>query len=398
MDFSEKLIASFRRDADRKLALVCRILIGCMVLTIVLNELGVFRVNKLAIDLTGILAIFNFFLPTLFYDILKIRSRSIRYFILLIIVLQCGIFYAILSYHAILLFALPIIISCLYNKSKYVKYTIHISLPVMIVAHLVAYRLRIVPDEPLVTLKGVWVYGILPRAISLLAVGIVCLFISERIEKLLQVLVEKNNELYEDQNTLITSFSQIIEEKSQTTGHHVKRVAKYVEILCRGLGYSEEDTWKISLAAMMHDVGKLMIPTEILEKPDRLTDEEFEVIKGHVFYGKRLLENSPGELMKISTEIAYQHHEKWNGKGYLGLQGEEISIYARCVAVADVFDALVSKRPYKRAWTPEEAYKEIVAQKGEQFAPKVVNVFVAHFDEFLEVLRTYPDEDTDEWG
>lgn len=396
MDFSEKLIKSFQRDADEKLALVCRLLMGCMILAIILNSIGIFKLNKLAVNLTGVLAIFHFFLPTLFYDILKMRHNGIRYFILMIIVMQCGIFYIILSYHAILLFALPVVISCLYNESKYVKYTLYTSVPVMIIAHLVAYQLKIVPDEPLVTLKGVCLYGILPRAISLLAIGIVCLFISERIEKLLQVLVEKNNELYEDQNTLITSFSQIIEEKSQTTGHHVKRVAKFVEILCRGLGYSEEDTWKISLAAMMHDVGKLMIPTEILEKPGRLTDEEFEIIKGHVHYGKRLLEKSPGELMKISTEIAYQHHEKWNGRGYLGLQGEEISIYARCVAVADVFDALVSKRPYKRAWTPEEAYEEIITQKGEQFAPEVVEVFIAHFNEFLEVLSEYSDEEIEE--
>lgn len=198
--------------------------------------------------------------------------------------------------------------------------------------------------------------------------------------------------MYEDQENLILALSQIIENKSENTGHHVKRVAEYTQLLCQSLGYSEEDSWKISLAAMMHDVGKIMVPETILEKPGKLTKEEFEIVKKHTKYGKQMLESSPGELFRISTEIAHQHHEKWDGTGYMGIAGEDIEPYARCVALADVFDALVSRRSYKRAWTPQEAYDEIVSQRGKQFAPEVVDAFVENFANFIEVMKKYPDQ------
>ena len=105
-----------------------------------------------------------------------------------------------------------------------------------------------------------------------------------------------------------------------------------------------------------------------------------------------MLETSPGELFHISTDIAYQHHEKWDGTGYMGLKGDEIASCARCVALADVFDALVSRRAYKAPWTPEEAYAEIVSQRGKQFDPEVVDAFVQHFEEFKEIVKRYPDE------
>ena len=182
-----------------------------------------------------------------------------------------------------------------------------------------------------------------------MAVAVICYFISDRIEKLIDTLAKKNNELYEDQENLILSLSQIIENKSENTGQHVRRVSEYTSVLCNSLGYDDEGSWKISLASMMHDVGKIMIPESLLEKPGKLTDEEFEIMKKHTQYGKQMLETSPGELFNISTEIAYQHHERWDGTGYIGLKGEGISRHARCVALADVFDALVSRRAYKKS-------------------------------------------------
>ena len=172
----------------------------------------------------------------------------------------------------------------------------------------------------------------------------------------------------------------------------MKRVAEYTAVLCRSMGYNEEESWKISLASMMHDVGKIMIPESILEKPGKLTGEEFDVVKKHILYGKQMLETSPGELFHISAEIAYQHHERWDGTGYMGLKGEQIVCYARCAALADVFDALVSRRSYKEPWTPEAAYEEIVSQSGKQFDPDVVEAFVTNFDQFVEITRRYPDE------
>ena len=115
-------------------------------------------------------------------------------------------------------------------------------------------------------------------------------------------------------------------------------------------------------------------------------------MKNHIQYGRKMLEKTPGELFRISSDIAYEHHEKWDGTGYMGLSGTDIKLYARCVALADVFDALVSRRPYKRAWAPQEAYDEIVSQRGKQFDPQVVDAFVQNYPEFLAVVEQYPDE------
>lgn len=392
MNFSEKIIKEYRENADKRLAFVCRLMIGFMLLVAVLNFLGVFKIAPIPLYTTVAVSILDFFLPTLLYNIFKIRSEGTRYIILAIMVFQSGLQYATLSYHTIIMLVFPLVLSCLYNEKKYVIYTAVLSVPMIIISHLIAYYLKIVHDEPLVTLKGTIFYGIFPRTIEFLAVVVICLFISERIEKLVNTLATKNEELYEDQENLILSLSQIIENKSENTGQHVKRVSEYTEVLCKCLGYNDEECWKIGLAAMMHDVGKIMIPESILEKPGKLTAEEFEVVKGHIQYGKQMLETSPGELFKLSTEIAYQHHEKWDGTGYMGIKGDKIAPCARCVALADVFDALVSRRSYKKPWTPEEAYEEIVSQRGKQFDPDVVDAFVQNFDEFIAIMKRYPDE------
>ena len=391
MNFSEQIIREYRKNADMRLAFVCRLMIGFMLLIALLNITGVFKIAPLPLYLTTVISVFNFILPTLFYNILKIHSTKIRYFILAIVVIQSGLQYAALSYHTIIMLVFPLIMACLYNEKKYVIYTAILTMPMLVISHLAAFYLKIVPDEPLITLKGTILYGIVPRTIEIFAVVILCYTISDRIEKLVNTLASKNRELYEDQENLILAVSQIIENKSENTGQHVKRVSEYTEVLCKCLGFNDEDSWKISLAAMMHDVGKLMIPESILEKPGKLTAEEFEIVKKHTQYGKQMLETSPGELFKLSTDIAYNHHEKWDGTGYRGVKGEDTPVCARCVALADVFDALVSRRAYKEPWPPEKAYEEIVSQRGKQFDPAVVDAFVQNFDKFKDIMMRYPD-------
>lgn len=391
MKFSEKIINEYKENADKRVAFVCRLMIGFMLLVALLNALGIFKIRPVPLYLTVAVSVFDFFLPTLFCNILRQRSVGLRYLILTILVFQSGLQYATLSYHTIMMLAFPLIMACLYNEKKYVIYTGILSVPMVIVSHLAAFALKVVPDEPLITMKGTVLYGIIPRSIELLAVFIICLFISDRIEKLVSTLASKNEELYEDQENLILALSSIIENKSEGTGQHVKRVAEYTELLCKSLGYDEEESWKIGLASMMHDVGKIMIPESILEKPGKLTEKEFGIVKKHIVYGKQMLENSPGELFRISRDIAYEHHEKWDGTGYIGMKGEDIVRYARCVALADVFDALVSRRSYKKPWTPDEAYREIVSQSGRQFDPEVVDAFVKNYNKFVEITLRYPD-------
>ncbi len=203
--------------------------------------------------------------------------------------------------------------------------------------------------------------------------------------------ISLTHDMYQTQEELVRAFSEISESKSGQTGAHIKRVSEYMKIMAEALKLDKEEKDSLVIASMMHDIGKLMIPEQILEKPGRLTQEEFEVIKTHVQYGYKLLEFCPGRIMEIARVIALQHHEKWDGTGYLGLRGDEIDYYSRIMAVVDVFDALMSKRSYKESWSIDDTYNEIVSQSGKHFDPKIVELFIAHFGEFLDVLSNYPD-------
>lgn len=390
MDFSDKLIYEYRNQGNKTLSNVCRYIALLMFIIGCLNFVGVFIIKSKWMYMVIGFSILIALLPTLIFDILKKETVWAQYLVLTSITIMVQVMYAVLSYHAIIMLVFPLVCACLYNEKRWIVYTVGISIPLLAASHLTAYYLHVVPDEPLVTLRGVILYGILPREILLIAFGIICSSITEKLQRLISTLVGKNNELYEDQQTLIQSLSEIIEAQSQETGHHVKRVSEYTRVLCEGLNCDDEDTWMVSIAAMMHDVGKLIVPSEIIDKPGKLTDKEFDIIKKHVDYGRKMLENSHGVIMQLSAVIAYQHHEKWDGTGYKHLKGDEINLYARCVAIADVFDALVSVRPYKKAWTSKEAYDEIVAQSGRQFDPKLVDIFKDRFDKFEEILKKYP--------
>ena len=390
-NFANNLIKDFEKDSDSRMSSICRILTGLILFAILLNVLHVFKITT-ELYPTLIISAIILLLPTLFFDILKWKTKTVRYIVLTLLVIMSGLMYAILSYHVILMFALPVVASCVYCERSNVIYTTALSIPVMVISHLIAFNLKIVPDEPLVTLHGVVFYGIVPRVIELVAVSLICIAITGKFQRLIKDLVKKNNELYEEQQIIVESLSELVESQSHETGNHVKRVAAYTEILCRAMGLSEEETWKISVASMMHDVGKIAVPREILHKPGRLTEDEFAEIKKHVDYGHKLLEHSSGEVMRLAADIAWHHHERFDGKGYQNnLEGEQIGIYARCVAVADVFDALVSKRCYKTSWTPEQAREEIISQAGRQFDPQITKLFDEHFDEFLKVMEEYPD-------
>ncbi|MGN0151636.1 MAG: HD domain-containing phosphohydrolase [Wujia sp.] len=393
MNFTNQLIKDFENDADRRMSFICRIMIFLMVLVMLLNKLHVFKISAMLYP-TVLTAILILFIPTILYDFFHIYNKFARYFVLTLMVLMAGLLYSILSYHVIIMLVFPVVVACLYCDRASVLYTTILSIPVMAASHLIAFQLKVVPDEPLITMRGVLLYGLLPRIIEFFAISIICLSVTAKLQRLISTLVAKNNELYEDQQTLVSSLAELVEAQSRETGQHVKRVAAYTEILCHAMGLSDEETWKVSVASMMHDVGKIGVPQEILHKPARLTDNEFEEIKKHVDYGYKLLENSPGEIMQIAACIAQQHHERFDGKGYQhNLQAEEINLYARCVAIADVFDALVSKRCYKESWSPAQARAEIVAQAGHQFDPKLTALFDSHFDEFLTVMTQYPDND-----
>ena len=394
MEFSKSLLEEFKEDVNKTMAIVCRIGALLMAFVIVLNMSGVFKLDNRAYPIL-IAALVIMLFPTLYYDILHKDSIVMRYVFLTMTVIICGLLYVMFTYHVVIMLIFPIVMSVLFCEKRDVIYTELISVPVIIVVHFGAYYVGYMSNEPIATLNGVVVYGILPRLIEFFSIAVLCYCITDRIRKLVEALVGKNEELMSNEQMLIESLTKVIELQSQETGGHVRRVAEYTKILCQAWGMDNEMTWKVSTAAMMHDVGKLYVPIEVQEKPGRLNDNEYEQMKKHIFYGSQMFENSSGDMMEIAKNIALQHHERYDGKGYLGIKGENIDFYARCVAIADVFDALVSRRPYKRPWSPEEAKQQIISQKGRQFDPELVDMFVQHFDEFMEVFHKYPDAQED---
>ena len=200
--------------------------------------------------------------------------------------------------------------------------------------------------------------------------------------------------LQDNSYNIILKLTEISEAKSGETGQHVKRVSEYSAALAEEIGMTPEDVESIRIASMMHDVGKLLIPKEIIEKPGRLTPDEAELMKEHTTYGKELLAKSYGEVLSMARLIANEHHERWDGNGYPRvLAGEEIATYAQIVAVADVYDALTSKRSYKEAWDRYDAKAEIESQKGKQFSPLVVDAFERCFDKICAIQDQYVDEE-----
>jgi putative two-component system response regulator len=198
---------------------------------------------------------------------------------------------------------------------------------------------------------------------------------AHRLEELVRA---RTHDLENSRIEVLHRLAIAAEYRDDDTGKHTQRVGGISALLARALGVSSTDTELIRLAAPLHDIGKIGIADEILRAPRQLTSEEFNTMKSHVLIGAQILSGSASALLQMAERIALYHHEHWDGAGYCaGLKGEAIPLPARIVSVADTFDALTHERPYKRAWTLEEAMAEIVRLSGSRFDPRVVSKFVA---------------------
>jgi putative two-component system response regulator len=213
--------------------------------------------------------------------------------------------------------------------------------------------------------------------------------LNEAIAKLTQIQVD----LRASQEETIYRLSRAAEFRDDETGQHLQRMSRYCQLIGRRIGLDENTCELLRIASPMHDVGKLGIPDRILLKPGRLTHEEFAVMKGHAEIGYRILVGSDATPLKIAATIAYTHHEKWDGNGYpRALKGEEIPLPGRIAAVADVFDALTSARPYKPAWKLEDALDLMKTNRGAHFDPNLVDAFFDALPEVLTIRSRFVDE------
>jgi putative two-component system response regulator len=196
-----------------------------------------------------------------------------------------------------------------------------------------------------------------------------------------------------EQETLLC-LGRAAEHRDPETHEHIVRMSNYSRLVAKQMGLPSDECDLLLLASPLHDIGKIGTPDHILLKPGKLTFEEFEIMKQHTVIGGKILSNSMSPILRMGAEIAITHHEKFDGSGYPhGLSGNAISIYGRIVAVADVFDALTSARPYKLAWENERAYQLLKDGSGKHFDPACVAAFFGIVDEVLEVKARYRDAD-----
>jgi putative two-component system response regulator len=198
--------------------------------------------------------------------------------------------------------------------------------------------------------------------------------------------------VFEREHELIVRLSKAAEFRDPETGGHIQRMAHFSRLIAERLNLPDDICELLLKAAPMHDVGKLGIPDSILLKPGRLDVEQFEIMKRHPAIGHAILNDSPSHLIQAGAEIALAHHEKWDGTGYPnGLAGEAIPLHGRIVAVADVFDALTSERPYKQAWSMERACTFLTEARGSHFEPACVDAFLLAWDEAVAIRANFVD-------
>ena len=221
------------------------------------------------------------------------------------------------------------------------------------------------------------------------------------------IIRERTAQIQQLKNAIVFSFADIVEKRDQETGGHVERTSKYIEILVNAMikqKVCEEELKGLDLdsiisSARLHDVGKIAIPDSILNKPGRLDKEEFENMKTHAAEGEQIINQmasrtDDNEFLRNARLFAGYHHERWDGTGYPhGLKGTEIPLQGRIMAIVDVYDALVSERPYKKPFTEEETLKIIMENAGTQFDPYIAEVFLSVRDQFSEVKKSYDDKD-----
>ena len=232
-----------------------------------------------------------------------------------------------------------------------------------------------------------------PRVRTMLALRLSHLRMRHYNDDLREAVRRATADIVARERQTVTRLARAAEFRDPETGAHILRMAHYSRLIAEQLGLGAEFCERLLSAAPMHDVGKVGTPDHILLKPGRLTDEEMAIMRQHASIGHDILKGSSSPMIQLAAEIALSHHEKFDGSGYPGgLTGEAIPLSGRIVAVADVFDALTSERPYKPAWALDRAVQFLKDGRGAHFDPACIDAFLLHWDEVLAIRDRYRDE------
>lgn len=431
------------RYAERKANIFNLSILGLMTLlggfTLILNALGFFSPNKSVVSSSMIAMMAISLIPcivALIHDyILRkkptiIIHKNFKSFVIIISFIDVLILGIALSFHATLILAVPSLMASQYKRTKkilFVTFITSILLVIIVVYGSFLFGIYdanmlkpITLDESkvfenrlnLLTQKRifeVFLHYAVPKIICVVTIDFIGFQMSRRTSEMVNMQISLSSKIQEEiisktnmQNGVIEHLADVIESRDLETGEHIKRTKKYVSILVNKMRHmdkyreylTEKTCENIINAAPLHDIGKIAVSDVILRKPGKLTKTEFDAMKVHTTKGGEIINNilndlGDKEFLNIAYEVATAHHEKWNGLGYPnGLKGEDIPLPGRIMAIADVFDALIAERVYKKPMPIDKAIKVIIDESGTHFDPDLVLVFKESINDFKEASTT----------
>ena len=389
-----KILIENEKQANHVVAKVMRITFLIFTFIYILDLIDIFVINLAIMTIaymgSGILLL----LPTLLIDVFKRNNTYIKYINVIVAVIFTTLLSITLTYHVVVIYVYPIAIASLYFSKQLNILATGLTVIGVSVGQLAAFYMDTLQDDNFQELHSVMIWGILPRALILIAIAAIFTMLSNRTANLLSILLRKEEQLSHSHNEMVMGFATLVENKDGSTGGHVKRTTTYVKLLAeelrdRGIYKEElnnEYLENLYRAAPMHDIGKIAVPDAVLQKPGKLTDEEFEIIRMHTVKGGNIIKETFGHLENeqythMAYAVARHHHEKWNGKGYPdGLRHKEIPLCARIMAIADVFDAVSEKRCYREAMPLEKCFEIIAEGSGQAFEPVLAETFLDIYD------------------
>lgn len=397
--------------------------LAVVIITIILGKTGIYKIDvgpfAIPTAITSFVLLDWILAANAITEGKFIESPRLKYILLFIVSMLTFVFNVMAFFHTTLILIMPFLLAIVYRSKRFNYVAITSSLILVAITPMLAYSLHAMePSFPLWYLsmiKPEWVseeglaelarisnvsrpgvalaiYVSLPRILIVFVMAVLVIFSTDLNIKSHE---RKNNQVRSMQNDILDGMAAVIENRDSFTGGHIIRTRSAIAVLVKNakhrFAFPEEYWENLVKAAAMHDVGKISVSDTILNKPAKLNENEFEVIKGHPTKSVEIIDTVLGPIeddyfLKIARNIALYHHERYDGTGYPeGLTGDEIPFEARLMSLADVFDALVSKRPYKAPFSFGKAYSIIIGSMGKQFDPKLLDVFKDSFPELREM-------------
>lgn len=400
MSNTEKsIIKQNEADANKKVALVMFFTFCIYSLMYILNLVGIFVISKNVFTIAYFTSSIILLLPLILNNVFSPDTFWLKS----LYILGTGVFLFIaiitLSYHAVVVYALPVAVAGIYFSRREALYSIVLTCFVTVLGQIVGYKLNLLNDANFVSFNKMILFGVVPRVGTLLSFSALLYMLTRRSSKLIAAQVKAAENVKKHNLETVMLCATLLESHDHGTGNHLRRTKDYVNYISLRLKekgiyeneLTEDFIENLVLVSPLHDIGKASIKAEILDEARPLTPEEFEIIKKHSLEGYKIIntafsDDGNGLFKKLACEVTRYHHEKWNGAGYPdNLKEYDIPLSARIMAVADVFDAISSDRPYRKAMSMDECFNIIQEGSGSHFDPKIAEVFLESRKEIISI-------------